>query len=235
MTNTGAGQVKTSIYTPKRQPGSRALDAARPVLLALALLAVAAAFSSGLLASLGHSPQFSFTLAGSFALYLATRPARRELLLTLVLGLALRLAYGAMFRVEPYFGSAWIGFAGFVGIAALMVLTYTALRSHRFSVLGAAVFFPFVSILVGFILPVTNRLSPVTFDSHLLAADGAIGFQPSFILGRMIGGHPRRGRIPRRSLLRTTTTDGGARQRSSAVVRRIAGQPQMAARNIPWR
>jgi len=157
-------------------------------MLAVALVAVALALSNGLLASLGHNPQFSFTLAGAFAIYLATRPARREIVLTLALGLALRVAYGATFVVEPYFGSMYISFAGFAGIASLMALSHTAFRKSDFSVFGVAAFFPLVSILVGFILPITNRLSPVTFDTHLLAVDGALGFQPSFVLGSMING-----------------------------------------------
>jgi PAP2 superfamily len=178
------------IRTPKQTRGSRELDAAKPVLLALALMAVALAFLNGLAASLGKSPQFSFTLAGSFALFLATRPKRLEIVITFILGLALRLAYGAYFGIQPYFGSAMIGFAGFLGVASLLVLAFTALRKRRFSEFGTAAFFPFVSIMVGFILPFTNHLSPLTFDAHLLAADGAFGFQPSFVLGRVIGGHP---------------------------------------------
>jgi hypothetical protein len=183
-------QMTQPIRMPKQAGGNRALDAAKPVLLVLALLAVALAFLNGLAASFGDSPQFSFTLAGSFALFLATRPARRQVVATLVLGLALRLVYGASLGIKPYFGSVLIGFAGFLGIASLIVLAFAAVRNRRFSEFGTAAFFPFVSIVVGFILPVTNRLSPVTFDAHLLAADGVFGFQPSFVLGRTIGGHP---------------------------------------------
>src|ERR1051325_2451592 len=98
-------------------------------MVAVALLAVALALSNGLLASLGHSPQFCFTLAGSFAIYLATRPAWLEIALTLLLGLGLRIAYGANFAVEPYFGSICISFAGFAGVASLMVLSYAAFRN----------------------------------------------------------------------------------------------------------
>jgi len=174
---------------PKRGSALGGLYVFKAVLLALALMAVALAFLNGLLASL-CGPQFSFTLAGSFALYLATQPARRELMVTLGLGLALRLAYGATYGIKPYFGSLVFAFAGFLGISSLLVLAYTAVRWRCLSKFGTAAFFPFVSIMVGFILPVTNRLSPATFDTHLLAADGAIGFQPSFFLGRLISGRP---------------------------------------------
>lgn len=71
------------------------------------------------------------------------------------------------------------------------MLAYSALRAKRFSAFGTAAFFPFVSILVGYILAIGNRLSPLTCDTHLLAADGTLGFQPSFVLGSMIAGRPR--------------------------------------------
>jgi len=175
---------------PGRGSGIRALEIAKPPLLALALLAVVLAFLNGLLFSFGHSPQFSFALAGSFALYLATRPSRYEVGVTVFLGVALRMAYGATVGSSSYFGSVWIGFAGFLGVASLLVLAYRGLRSKRYLAFGTAAFFPFVSILVGFVLVALRRLSPVTLDARLLAADGTLGFQPSFVLGSMLIGRP---------------------------------------------
>lgn len=183
-------QSATGLTNTALESGPSGLHAFKPLLLGLAAVAVALALLNGLMASLGDSPQFSFTLAGSFALYLATRPARRELIVTVGLGLALRLAYGATYGIKPYFGSPVISIAGFVGVASLLMLAYTAVRRRRLAEFETAAYFPFVSIVVGFILPVTNRLSPATFDTHLLAADSATGFQPSFLLGRLIGGRP---------------------------------------------
>jgi hypothetical protein len=106
-----------------------------------------------------------------------------------VIGLALRVAYGAAYGVETYFGAAVVSPAAFLGVAGLAMLAYRGVQRRTFTDFGVAAFFPFVSILVGFILPVTNRLSPVTFDTHLLAADGAAGFQLSFLMARLIYGH----------------------------------------------
>src|SRR5205809_908801 len=136
-------ELTQPICLPKQAGGKRALDAAEVVLLALALLAVALAFLNGLAASFGNNPQFSFTLAGSLAVFLATRPARREIVATLVLGLALRLAYGAFFALDPYFAAGLISFTGLLGAASLMVLARAAVRSRRFSEFGIAAFFPF--------------------------------------------------------------------------------------------
>ena len=109
-------ELTQPVCLPKQADGVRARDAVNAVLLALSLFAVALAFLNGLAASYGNSPQFSFTLAGSFAVFLATRPARRDIVVTLVLGLALRLAYGTFLGVDPYFGSALIGFTGVLGL-----------------------------------------------------------------------------------------------------------------------
>lgn len=152
--------------------------------------ATALVFLSGLLDSFINSAEFAFTLAGSFVIHIAARPARREIAMTIVLGFLLRLAYGATIGVNPYFGSALISSAGFLGISSLIVLAYTSNQNKRLSVFKTAAFFPFVSCIVGCILPISNSLSPVTFDAHLLAVDGTLGYLPSFVLGRIISGHP---------------------------------------------
>lgn len=167
-----------------------ASDTAKAVLLALALVAVVLAIRDGLLRSIGDNGSFAFTLAGSFAFYLATRPARSAIAVTLLLGLALRLAYGATIGVQPYFGSPLICSAGFLGLASLLVLAYSGLRNNRFAPFGYAAFLPFMSIMVGFILPLGIRFCPVAYDTHLLAADGTLGFQPSFVLGRLAAERP---------------------------------------------
>ena len=162
----------------------------RATLLVLAIMAVTVALLNGLVESLGHSPQFSYTLIGSFAVYVATRPRHRDLTAVVGLGLALRLVYGATYGIKPYFGSAVISSGCFVGIVSLTLMAFKAVRNRSFSEFGIAAYFPFVLIAAGLILPVTNRLSPETFDGHLLAADGVVGFQPSFLVGRLISGHP---------------------------------------------
>jgi hypothetical protein len=176
----------------KRFAGDRdsMFDHVKPVLAALALIAVGIAILNGLLDSLGDSPQLAFALSGSFAVYLGSRPTRRQVVLTILLGCGLRLAYGTRFAVKPYCGSAVITLAGFLGLASLLALVYTAFRTRQFRSLGTAAYFPLFSIMVGFILPISYRLSPATFDTRLLAVDGTLGFQPSFVLGSILRGHP---------------------------------------------
>jgi predicted anti-sigma-YlaC factor YlaD len=180
--------METAAVRERDRHDSRPVRVAKLALFALALTAVGVALLNGLIASIGESPQFCFTLAGSFAIHLAIGLSRRELAVTVSLGVALRVAYGATYGIKPYFGSEWIVLGAFLGVASLAVLAVA--RRKRTAGFGAAAFFPLVSILVGFVLPVTNRLSPLTFDTHLLAADGALGLQPSFLAGRLIAGRP---------------------------------------------
>jgi len=54
----------------------------------------------------------------------------------------------------------------------------------------AGAVFPLAHILVGFALPIYSWLYPQTYDAYLLKWDGALGFQPSFELGRVLLAHP---------------------------------------------
>jgi hypothetical protein len=162
-------------------------DAAKPLLLAGSAIAVTAAFRGGLLEALDNNPTFSFTFAGSFEMYLATRPRLPAVAGTVLLGLLLRVVFGAAVGFRPYFGSWLIGSAGFAGMAGLVVLAAAAVRTRNLAPFAKAAFFPSAAIVLGFFVPAMS-LSPLTCDARLLAVDAAIGFQLSFLLGQMTGG-----------------------------------------------
>ncbi len=184
-----AGQQAASPLARPRFSGED-LDILKPILPALALIGVVLAFANGLMASAGKSPQFSFALSSCFVLFLATRPGGWQLTTVLALGIGLWVAYTAAYGIDPYFGWVPISSAGFLGIASLLMLGYMAVHRRKPWELIVAAFFPGVSIMVGFVLPMTNRWSQLAFDAHLLAADGVIGCQPSFILGRLLTNRP---------------------------------------------
>jgi hypothetical protein len=179
---------RQSAYALSSPIDLRTSAAASPVLWTLAFVAVGVAMLGGLFVAIGESPQFSFTLAGSFLVYLSIRPSAHQILLTVVTGVLLRCAYSAGVGIKPYFGAAFISTAGFVGLAGLAALAYEAVRRRDSGRFAIAAFFPFLAVVVGFILPVTNRVSQLTVDTHLLVVSGALGFQPSFVLGRFISG-----------------------------------------------
>src|ERR1017187_3020351 len=151
----------------------------------------------GLLGNIGNNPILAFAVAGAFIIHLASGPSRREVLITLVLAAVLHFLYqritGGFAR---YFGYMIINWGGFLGISSLLVLAVRAIRNRgeqRKSALsnliaGGAFFYYW--IVLGFALTLTDYLIPRVYDQFLYAFDGSLGFQPSFVLGRLIYGRP---------------------------------------------
>ena len=139
------------------------------------------------------NPTFSFTLLGTFVIYVWTRPSRSAWLAVLIVAVGLRLACGRLMGgVGAYYGVWWISWGAFLGIASLMVLAAQIVRlrgperkSYRQTFYAGAVF-PLCSLLIGYTVPLTTWLRPRTYDAFLLAFDGSFGFQPSFVLGRFL-------------------------------------------------
>jgi PAP2 superfamily len=139
------------------------------------------------------NPTFCFTLLGTCAVYLWTLPRRRSVLLVLLLAAILRIGcLMAMGGFGTYFGVAIISWGAFLGIASLIVLSaeivQTKSSERRFLLRtfygGAA--FPLLALLVGYSIPLNLWLRPMTYDAFLLAFDATLGFQPSFLLGRLL-------------------------------------------------
>jgi PAP2 superfamily len=139
------------------------------------------------------NPTFSFTLLGTFIIYLWSRPTRYAWLATLVLAIGLRVAcLRLMGGLGTYYCVWWISWGAFLGIASLIVLAAQVVRcgepkrkSYRQTFYAGAVF-PLCSLLIGYTVPLTIWLRPRTYDAFLLAFDNSLGFQPSFVLGRLL-------------------------------------------------
>ncbi|HMD18165.1 MAG TPA: phosphatase PAP2 family protein, partial [Terriglobales bacterium] len=141
------------------------------------------------------NPTFSFTLLGTFVIYAWTRPSRWAWLAVLIVAVGLRSAcIRLMGGLGTYYGVWWISWGAFLGIASLMVLATQIARLrdrlpdrkfHRKTFYAGAVF-PLCSLLIGYSIPLTTWLRPRTYDALLLAFDGGLGFQPSFVLGRFL-------------------------------------------------
>ena len=143
------------------------------------------------------NPTLCFTLLGSFVIYLYTRPGRLALLVTASIAVALRVvSLQVMGGLGAYYGVRWISWGAFLGIAALIVLLMQSLvapRSSRQSIrrtFFAAAIFPVCGLLIGYTIPVTTWLRPKTWDAWLFAFDGSLGFQPSFLLGKLLLNRP---------------------------------------------
>ncbi len=143
------------------------------------------------------NPTFCFTLFGTFVIFLWTRPRRSALLAVLLLASALRLAC-IYWRggLGDYYGVRWISWGAFLGIATLIVLaglvarfsgaSHSAERRPLLRTFFAGAVFPLCNLLVGYTVPLTLWLRPKTYDAFLLAFDGGLGFQPSFLLGSLL-------------------------------------------------
>lgn len=142
-------------------------------------------------------PTFCFTLLGTFMIYVWTRPSRSAWLAVLILTIALRAACARLMGGLGHYYGVWsISWGAFLGIASLLVLAVQVVRSHssgterklyRKTFYAGAVF-PLCSLLIGYSVPLTVWLRPKTYDAFLLAADGGLGFQPSFDLRRLLTG-----------------------------------------------
>jgi hypothetical protein len=155
-----------------------------PILLALA---------GGLFHEIGNNATLAFMLAGSLVICTRARLSRDYWIGVAVLAVILRWVY---FRITgppaPYFGSAWIQWGSFLGLASLVILGLAVLRSqgeerrHVLSKLLTASILPYTWVLIGFSLPLTKVLRPGVYDAFLCAFDGTLGFQPSFLLGQLL-------------------------------------------------
>lgn len=139
------------------------------------------------------NPTFSFTLLGTFAIYMWTRPPRAAWLWVVPFAAVMRWACArTMGGLGTYFGVAWISWGTFLGIASLLVLVAQAVaarteqrRSYMRTFYAGSVF-PLLAMLVGVSVPLNIWLRPKTWDAYLLAFDGSLGFQPSFLLGKLL-------------------------------------------------
>jgi len=143
-------------------------------------------------ASFEINPNFCFAMLCSCVVYLWTRPPRAAWLAVLLLAAAMRFAL--LWRagtLGAYYGVSWISWGPFLGMASLLVLAWQITRSPAErralrQTFHAAAILPLCSLVIAFALPLTIRLRPLTYDAYLLAFDGGLGFQPSFVLGRCL-------------------------------------------------
>ena len=143
------------------------------------------------------NPTFCFTLLGAFLIYVWTRPSRQSWLSIALLATGSRAAcIRVMGGLGSYYGVEWISWGAFLGIASLVVIAvqfacapHLMRQPFRRTFFAAAVF-PVCSLLIGYSIPVTTRLRPFTYDALLLAFDGGLGFQPSFVLGQLLVRRP---------------------------------------------
>lgn len=131
---------------------------------------------------------------GAAVIQIRTRRSGFEMLATVPLAAGLVMVrYGTHLR--PLYEFPWL-IGLFLGLASLFVMGAAVLRSAphempgRIAAFGTALAVPLFATATFAVLPVTWQAHPATLDKILYAFDGSLGFQPSFVLGRLFGQLP---------------------------------------------
>ena len=183
----------TDLSLPKApflaRPG-KALRAA--VVLVTILVPVVLAIRLGVYVSFVDSPLTAFGMWGAFTIHIWTRPGPKEGIYTILLGIAARGIYNIVIGERGYPGSLIIGMGTFLGFASLAVMIVRSLerkgerRAACRRALAIVAFMSYMGVAWAFFLSLANAVLPNKFDYLLYHFDGALGLQPSFIVGRVV-------------------------------------------------
>jgi hypothetical protein len=147
-------------------------------------------------ATILNTPFLPYCLIGAFAIHFWTRPSAAERWCTLALasaGTACFVLFSHRFRFN------WpcsIACGSFFGLASLAVLTVQTARlrgaaqKEKLDTLAAGSVFGYSALLITFILNLTTRLHPRTYDLYLYAADAGFALPLCPWIGRFAGRWP---------------------------------------------
>lgn len=133
---------------------------------------------------------------GTFIIHMATRPSRKEIGATLLLGAAMRLLYDLAIGEKGYSGSIVIAMGVFLGLASLIVLVIHACRikaERRILIrrtLTVIAIFNYMGVCLGFYLALASAMLPLKLDYFLSAFDFSLGTEPAFKLGKLVSAFP---------------------------------------------
>ncbi len=156
------------------------------------LLLLALAVKNGLLDVVLCNPNYAFMLLGAFVIHLWSRPGWGECFATIAAGVMARLVLGPSSCLEGYPGGTLLGFGPFLGLSSLSVLAVRAVwlrgvaRTARLQALFGCGVLSWAAICLGYALRFSSLVRPRKYDLFLYAVDGTLGFQPSFLLGRLL-------------------------------------------------
>jgi len=172
-------------------PSARNLPAALRIAGCAVLLAIA-------LEAVSHldfrQPFIGYGLGGAFLLFLASRPGRRRIAIVGAMGatIAASMARGASADVP----SLLVQGMGSLGLASLLWLSWILLWKGRdgepasYRALLPGVVLTFLILGAQYSLNMASLLHSKTYDLYAYVFDGALGFQPSFLAGRILKENP---------------------------------------------
>lgn len=147
------------------------------------------------LLALPERPFFAAALACAVVIQVTRRPKWVELRVTAALGAAISAALYRTAGGHALEDVVVVCVSG-LGLASLLVLGVQALRARgeaRAELLSRwlpALVIPGMVLLSGLLVDLTAAVRPTTYDAFTFHADGALGFQPSFAMGRLFAAAP---------------------------------------------
>ena len=144
-----------------------------------------------------NKPFFATSIAATFLIHMWTRPGRKDALLAIGIGLFLLAAYALSWPAATRSLSTCVetGIAG-LGLGSLSVTGAQAIwregtaRREKLAVFLPSIVMAVSSIIGALALLLTSYLHPKTYDLFLYAFDDSLGFQPSFLMGRVFDAYP---------------------------------------------
>jgi PAP2 superfamily len=139
-------------------------------------------------------PFIGYGLGGAFLLFLAARPELARVALVSAIGVI-----GAVTTVWGHYDgipTLLVQVMGPLGLASLLLMSCAILwrgrelepAAYRALLPGAAL--TFLTLGAQYSLNMASLLHAKTFDLYTYAFDGALGFQPSFVLGKFLNTNP---------------------------------------------
>src|SRR5579883_435963 len=176
-----------------RQTAPRVL----PAILAVAVLCGQCWLVAGrYFATILETPFLPYCLMGAFAIHFWTRPARAERFATVAIAtISIAWFVSASGRYRFDWPSS-IACGSFLGLASLAVLALQTIRMHgaeqkaKLETLIAGSVFGYSALFIAYILNLTTRLHPRTYDLYLYAADAGYGLPFCAWIGQFVGIHP---------------------------------------------
>ena len=141
-----------------------------------------------------QQPFIGYGLGGAFLLFLAAKPEPLRIVIVCMLGLAITIqAVGRHFLGLP---TLLVQGMGSFGVASLLLLALAVLwkgrtreaASYRALLPGGVL--TFLILGAQYSLNMASLLHARTYDLYAYVFDGALGFQPSFLAGRVVDSSP---------------------------------------------
>ena len=166
-----------------------------PIVVRLLVSAVLAAIAVEAIQHLDFKQPFiGYGLGGAFLLFLAARPGRNRVLWVSGVGMigVAATVWGRYDGVPtlPVQVMGPLGLASLVVMSGAIVWRGRECEAAAYRALLPGAVLTFLTLGAQYSLNMASLIHPKTFDLYVYAFDGALGFQPSFVLGRILNTHP---------------------------------------------